>query len=89
MVLDTGTTYWTSGTDLGAEGQFYWASTGDQFGVYQNFGIGQPDNTGAGGTVEHCVEYWNPSTTVLKWNDRSCDYVSRYICEYKQCIVKQ
>jgi hypothetical protein len=75
--------YWTSGSDLGSEGQFYWASTGQVLGIYDNFDHPlQPDNANKS---EHCLELRVPRLNLKNWNDRSCDRKSRYICEYKNC----
>lgn len=71
--------YWISGTDLGSEGKFYWASTGQPFGDYTKFKSNQPDNFEG---VEHCLHYvgW---VSADNWNDNNCDKKFRFICESK------
>lgn len=63
---------WTSGTDLGSEGHFYWSSTADDFTSAVPWFV-LPDNTD---NAEHCVELVNG--TYL--NDNICDENFNYLC---------
>lgn len=69
--------YWISGTDLGSEGKFYWASTGQPFGDYTKFKSHPPDNFEG---VEHCLHYVGWASADF-WNDNNCDNKFRFICE--------
>lgn len=69
--------YWTSGTDLGSENNFFWASNGESFEVeHQPFHEGQPDNSH---NNENCIElrYYK---NVYKLNDKNCDIKQYFIC---------
>lgn len=63
---------WTSGTDLGSEGHFYWSSTAEDFTSAVPWFV-LPDNKDNG---EHCVELVNG--TYL--NDNICDESFHYLC---------
>lgn len=67
--------YWTSGTDLGKENNFFWASNGDSF-EYEAFHDGQPDNAN---NNENCVEL-RKRDNIYKFNDKPCDYKQYFIC---------
>uniref|UniRef100_A0A1A9W341 C-type lectin domain-containing protein n=1 Tax=Glossina brevipalpis TaxID=37001 RepID=A0A1A9W341_9MUSC len=66
---------WLGGTDLGAEGQYVWASTGKPFD-YVNWSPGNPDNDGG---YEHCAYIWEK--TDFQWNDGDCTIKMGFICE--------
>lgn len=59
---------WTSGTDQGEKGNFFWMSTGRHFN-YTKWSKSQPDNFGG---IENCVHTWNIDG-VTQWNDGGCD----------------
>jgi hypothetical protein len=66
---------WIAGTDLGTEGRFYWATTNQPVGPYDNYiPSTYPNNYGKN---EHCLHYWHNK----KWNDFHCDAKQRFICE--------
>ncbi|XP_059486918.1 C-type lectin 37Da-like [Neocloeon triangulifer] len=67
---------WISGTDLGIEDTFYWATTGALIGPFTNYGPRlKPDNYF---NVEHCLHhFWDN----LYWNDYACYARKRFICE--------
>lgn len=67
--------YWTSGTDLGNENNFFWASNGECL-EYEPFHDGQPDNTN---NNENCVELRNWGN-IYKLNDKICDFKQYFIC---------
>lgn len=71
--------FWLSGTDLGNEGDFYWASTGHPFGLFSDWMIKMPDNFR---NNEHCVQFH--SAGGLKWNDNNCNRAYKFICELVQ-----
>ncbi|EDW07452.2 C-type lectin 37Da [Drosophila mojavensis] len=71
--------YWTSGTDLGAEGSHVWFATGKPINL-NLWTINNPDNYK---NNEHCDELgWRPSKSAEDgMNDCSCSAKLRYICE--------
>lgn len=69
---------WTSGTDQGEEGNFFWMSTGKPI-IYSKWSRPQPDNAGG---RENCVHIWM-SNGVYTWNDWLCEKKLYYICEDK------
>lgn len=72
--------YWTSGTDLGEEGAFFWASNGQPISLNKTFWLAnQPDNASPG---EHCVHLWHSYAYLL--NDVSCEMNYSVICEIGQ-----
>lgn len=68
--------YWTSGTDIFSEDNFFWVSNGEAFD-YEPWHNHQPDNGKYG--AENCVElkWWND---VYKLNDNNCDAKIYFIC---------
>lgn len=67
--------WWIGATDLGSEGVFYWAGSGDEI-EFEDFGSNNnPDNFNKN---EHCVEMWH--FFQYRWNDRACDDRSYFIC---------
>ncbi|TDG39396.1 hypothetical protein AWZ03_014183 [Drosophila navojoa] len=71
--------YWTSGTDLGAEGSHVWFATGKPINL-NLWTVNNPDNYK---NNEHCDELgWRPSKSAAEGlNDCSCSARLRYICE--------
>ncbi|XP_065170343.1 C-type lectin 37Da-like [Atheta coriaria] len=67
---------WTSGTDQGEEGNFFWMSTGKPI-TFSKWSHPQPDNAGG---RENCINLWN-TDGVFTWNDWGCDNKLYYICE--------
>lgn len=73
--------YWLGGSDFGSEGNFYWVSTGVNFG-FTAWHAGEPSgNNPTNGIKEDCVQYWNRNGTIL-WNDSPCENAYNYVCEY-------
>ncbi|CAG0900708.1 unnamed protein product [Darwinula stevensoni] len=73
--------FWTSGTDQGEEGDFFWLSTGQPV-TYTNWNAGEPNNfIYENGEEEHCLELWNRDGKGLKWNDTPCSFQTYFVCE--------
>ncbi|XP_053651865.1 pulmonary surfactant-associated protein D isoform X1 [Cherax quadricarinatus] len=73
--------FWTSGTDQGEEGRFFWMSNGQPI-TYTNWNAGEPNNFQyENGEMEHCLELWNRDGKGLKWNDSPCSFETFFICE--------
>lgn len=66
--------FWTSGSDEGNEGNFYWASNGESFD-FQIWHPIQPDNFNG----ENCVVLRHQDD-VYKFNDFPCDSKIYFIC---------
>lgn len=70
--------YWTSGTDLGSEGKFYWMTTGAEV-FYNNFRANEPNNREYHSHFEeHCIEMRKPYNYL--WNDLGCSRELHVIC---------
>ncbi|KAL4711449.1 hypothetical protein ACJJTC_005573 [Scirpophaga incertulas] len=75
--------FWTSGTDLAEEGNFYWMSNGRPL-TYVNWNSGEPNNFRyENGEEENCLELWNRDGKGLKWNDSPCSFETYFICEVR------
>jgi len=73
--------FWTSGTDQGEEGKFFWMSTGKPV-TYENWNAGEPNNFRyENGEEEHCLELWNRDGKGLRWNDTPCSFETFFVCE--------
>ncbi|XP_071454358.1 C-type lectin 37Db isoform X1 [Hetaerina americana] len=73
--------FWTSGTDQGEEGVFFWLSNGRPV-TYTNWNAGEPNNFRyENGEEEHCLELWNRDGKGLKWNDTPCSFETFFVCE--------
>ncbi|XP_064099021.1 C-type lectin 37Db-like isoform X1 [Macrobrachium nipponense] len=73
--------FWTSGTDQGEEGRFFWMSNGRPV-TFTNWNAGEPNNFEyENGEQEHCLELWNRDGKGLKWNDSPCSFETFFICE--------
>ncbi|XP_046396795.1 C-type lectin 37Db isoform X2 [Ischnura elegans] len=73
--------FWTSGTDQGEEGTFFWLSNGRPV-TYTNWNAGEPNNFRyENGEEEHCLELWNRDGKGLKWNDTPCSFETYFVCE--------
>jgi len=73
--------FWTSGTDQGEEGKFFWMSTGRPI-TYSNYNAGEPNNFEyEDGEQEHCLEMWDRDGKGLGWNDTPCSFQTFFICE--------
>merc|ERR1712150_236861 len=56
--------FWTSGTDQGEEGKFFWMGTGKPI-TYTNWNAGEPNNFQyEDGEQEHCLEMWTEMAKV-------------------------
>lgn len=73
--------FWTSGTDLAEEGNFFWMSTGRPI-TFTNWNAGEPNNFEyENGEQENCLELWNRDGKGLKWNDSPCSFETFFVCE--------
>ncbi|XP_065361249.1 nucleomorphin [Calliphora vicina] len=73
--------FWTSGTDLADEGNFFWMSTGRPI-TFTNWNAGEPNNFRyENGEEENCLELWNRDGKGLKWNDSPCSFETYFVCE--------
>ncbi|CAH1130036.1 unnamed protein product [Ceutorhynchus assimilis] len=73
--------FWTSGTDLAEEGNFFWMSTGRPI-TFTNWNAGEPNNFEyENGEQENCLELWNRDGKGLKWNDSPCSFETYFMCE--------
>lgn len=73
--------FWTSGTDQGEEGKFFWMSTGRPV-TFENWNAGEPNNFQyEDGEQEHCLEMWDRDGKGMKWNDTPCSFSTFFICE--------
>lgn len=73
--------FWTSGTDLAEEGNFFWMSTGRPI-TFENWNTGEPNNFRyENGEEENCLELWNRDGKGLKWNDSPCSFETYFVCE--------
>ncbi|CAG9824202.1 unnamed protein product [Phaedon cochleariae] len=73
--------FWTSGTDLAVEGNFFWMSTGRPI-TFTNWNAGEPNNFEyENGEQENCLELWNRDGKGLKWNDSPCSFETYFVCE--------
>jgi len=70
---------WTSGTDLGSEGNWIWMSTGNLI-QYSNWTIGEPSNTPIDNETEDCLQL-NMIDGALKWDDCLCFSHKKVVCE--------
>lgn len=91
----TSPNFWTSGTNIDNEGEFYWKSTGNRF-TYLNWRKGEPNNLNNSlNQSENCLEailtqslkfrlgvVWR-----LTWNDDICSEEKYYICHRKTTSV--
>uniref|UniRef100_A0A182MSL1 C-type lectin domain-containing protein n=1 Tax=Anopheles culicifacies TaxID=139723 RepID=A0A182MSL1_9DIPT len=76
---------WMSANDLGEEGEFHWASTGERMS-YLNWRENEPNNDMAGGTAgEDCaaMEYFEGTGANYNFtfNDRPCTENLLFLCE--------
>ncbi|XP_055309320.1 C-type lectin 37Db-like [Sitodiplosis mosellana] len=73
--------FWTSGTDLAEEGNFFWMATGKPI-TFTNWNAGEPNNFRyENGEEENCMELWNRDGKGLKWNDSPCSFETFFVCE--------
>ena len=70
--------WWTAGTDVGREGQWYWATTLAEVGDF----VWSPNNGNGGDTANNCLmlePVWE-----YKGDDVNCDSTYKYlICQLK------
>ncbi|CAG9561391.1 unnamed protein product [Danaus chrysippus] len=75
--------FWTSGTDLAEEGNFFWLANGRPL-TFVNWNAGEPNNFRyENGEEENCLELWNRDDKGLKWNDSPCSFETYFICEVR------
>lgn len=75
--------YWTSGTDLGKEGNHIWFSSGKPINI-SIWDPGMPNNVD---NSQHCDEMGWRDNVRSGLNDRQCEYLNRYICEAQQPVT--
>ncbi|XP_013103163.1 C-type lectin 37Db-like [Stomoxys calcitrans] len=68
--------WWTSGSDLQGEGDFFCYNTGERM-KYANWIPGQPDNASGN---EHCINLIFKEYKI-QMNTADCDEVGYYVCE--------
>eukprot|EP00058_Branchiostoma_floridae_P003426 XP_002588914.1 hypothetical protein BRAFLDRAFT_89102 [Branchiostoma floridae] len=73
--VSDGETYWIGLHDQREEGSFEWVD-GSALGMYNNWGPGEPNNSGG---KEDCISYFTHWTGI--WNDARCDSSLHYICQ--------
>ncbi|XP_308425.2 C-type lectin 37Da [Anopheles gambiae] len=74
---------WTSGNDLGEEGQFFCSSTGERL-TFDRWTKNEPNNAMHDNcTYEHCVvlEYFQPWSINYTFDDRPCGANNFFMCE--------
>uniref|UniRef100_A0A182NHZ3 C-type lectin domain-containing protein n=1 Tax=Anopheles dirus TaxID=7168 RepID=A0A182NHZ3_9DIPT len=74
---------WTSGNDLGEEGQFFWGSTGERH-TYDRWTKNEPNNEKHDNcTYENCLvlEYYQPWSINYTFDDRPCGAENFFMCE--------
>uniref|UniRef100_A0A182ISB6 Microcephalin n=1 Tax=Anopheles atroparvus TaxID=41427 RepID=A0A182ISB6_ANOAO len=74
---------WISANDLGQEGQFYWASTGQRM-TFNHWHTGEPNNLQHDAcTYEDCVvlQRYLPSGVNYTFDDRPCKNLNVFMCE--------
>uniref|UniRef100_A0A4Y0BFZ7 C-type lectin domain-containing protein n=1 Tax=Anopheles funestus TaxID=62324 RepID=A0A4Y0BFZ7_ANOFN len=77
--------FWTSANDLGEEGEFHWASTGERVN-YANWREGEPTGIGGNNSTKEdccCMEYRSGGGANFNYtfNDRSCRQELLFLCE--------
>lgn len=73
--------YWSSGTDTGCEGNFWWCGSDVAISTGVKWKSGNPDNLGS---EENCVELQASNLVLDKsvvLNDRNCEQELMFICE--------
>jgi hypothetical protein len=72
---------WISASDLGSEGDFYWDSTGEFFGIFDDWIEGEP---ALGIENHHCahmaIDKANSNNT-HRWRNGNCYLLLRFVCE--------
>lgn len=70
--------FWTGGTDVVVEQNWFWSMTGKPITTFENWRSGQPDNDNG---REHCMELYIELQSNETWNDAPCSYTKPFICE--------
>jgi Lectin C-type domain len=72
---------WISASDLGSDGDFYWESTGEFFGIFDDWIEGEP----ALGTENfHCAHMAMDTININsthRWKNGNCYSLFRFVCE--------
>uniref|UniRef100_A0A182QVR0 C-type lectin domain-containing protein n=1 Tax=Anopheles farauti TaxID=69004 RepID=A0A182QVR0_9DIPT len=74
---------WTSLNDIGEEGQYYWASTGERL-TYDRWRTDEPNNVQHNDcTDEDCVMllHCTKGSVNFSFDDRPCQYEAMFMCE--------
>lgn len=70
-------TAWTGGNDLGIEGHYVWDHSNTSM-VFTNWYENEPSIlTPSQGLTRDCIDILRNG----EWNDRSCSFLSAFICE--------
>ncbi|MFN0064581.1 MAG: lectin-like protein [Myxococcaceae bacterium] len=69
---------WHGLNDVAVEGTYRWTSDNSTLGAYNNWAVGQPNNSGAGAGSD-CVVMNNDGTGT--WDDLACTTTRGYVCE--------
>jgi Lectin C-type domain len=73
--------FWISASDLGRDGDFYWESTGEFFGIFDDWMEGEP---ALGIEKHHCahMDINAPnSNETHHWRNGNCYERKRFVCE--------
>lgn len=72
--------FWTSGTDNGNEGDYYWSSSGFKLD-YHNWRYDEPNNNQDLSLFgENCIVIVVKANDTRPWNDLDCYVEERFIC---------
>jgi Lectin C-type domain len=72
---------WISASDLGSEGDFYWESTGEFFGIFDDWILGEP---ALGIENFHCAHLAMDTININsthRWKNGNCQSRIRFLCE--------
>ncbi|XP_065342691.1 lectin subunit alpha-like [Cloeon dipterum] len=72
--------FWTSGSDDGHDGEFYWEATGKSIGSFTSWLPGEPT---IGTDLEHCLQMADYNEFL--WSNEDCNKTANYICEGEVC----
>lgn len=68
--------FWMSATDLGRDGDFYWDTTGEFLGLFDDWIEGEPT---LGVENVHCG--YLASGDTYRWRNGNCHSLLRFVCE--------
>jgi hypothetical protein len=73
--------FWTSGTNVGRSGDYYWESTGEYFGIFTDWMEGQPFISMDARCVSLISDLIDPNNTFRWTTNAYCFNRFRFICE--------